>query len=278
MRKAGIAVGPLLDFARPENRWPRARRAGRDRGIALDLHAGSRRSTARRARSRRGPWPQAASRRNLSSARTARSRPSATPPRSGTPIILKARTQEMLFERDFAGSCCSRRCADFTAADFTASSVLHRGILYQTRQAGIAGGGRKTADEQRQERGESQLRNQSKANRQKPGAGDCARCRHPACAGRRSGGLEPRPDRAARKSRALDGAAHRGRARGREISDRSVAQRPGAARPTILRLAASARTDFVAIARPFLAQLSSELKETVDLSWSRRITWCSSTR
>lgn len=36
--------------------------------------------------------------------------------------------------------------------------------------------------------------------------------------------------------------------------------------PTILRLAASARTDFVAVARPFLVQLSSELKETVDLA------------
>lgn len=36
--------------------------------------------------------------------------------------------------------------------------------------------------------------------------------------------------------------------------------------PTILRLAASARTDFVAVSRPYLTQLSSELKETVDLS------------
>src|ERR1700726_3079971 len=36
--------------------------------------------------------------------------------------------------------------------------------------------------------------------------------------------------------------------------------------PTILRLAASARTDFVAVARPFLVQLSSELKETADLA------------
>ncbi len=36
--------------------------------------------------------------------------------------------------------------------------------------------------------------------------------------------------------------------------------------PTILRLAASARTDFVAATRPFLVQLSSELKETVDLA------------
>jgi DNA-binding IclR family transcriptional regulator len=36
--------------------------------------------------------------------------------------------------------------------------------------------------------------------------------------------------------------------------------------PTILRLAGSARTDFVAVARPFLSQLSNELKETVDLS------------
>ncbi len=36
--------------------------------------------------------------------------------------------------------------------------------------------------------------------------------------------------------------------------------------PTILRLAASARTDFVAVARPYLVQLSNELKETVDLS------------
>ena len=36
--------------------------------------------------------------------------------------------------------------------------------------------------------------------------------------------------------------------------------------PTILRLAASARTDFVAVARPFLVQLSNELKETVELA------------
>ncbi|HEX4409710.1 MAG TPA: IclR family transcriptional regulator [Xanthobacteraceae bacterium] len=36
--------------------------------------------------------------------------------------------------------------------------------------------------------------------------------------------------------------------------------------PTILRLAASARTDFVAAARSFLVQLSAELKETVDLA------------
>src|ERR1700741_3821122 len=33
--------------------------------------------------------------------------------------------------------------------------------------------------------------------------------------------------------------------------------------PTILRLAASARTDFVAAARPFLVRLSDELSETV---------------
>jgi IclR family transcriptional regulator, acetate operon repressor len=36
--------------------------------------------------------------------------------------------------------------------------------------------------------------------------------------------------------------------------------------PTILRLAASAHTDLVAAARPFLVQLSNELKETVDLA------------
>ena len=36
--------------------------------------------------------------------------------------------------------------------------------------------------------------------------------------------------------------------------------------PTILRLAASARTDFVAAARPYLVQLSNALKETVDLA------------
>jgi DNA-binding IclR family transcriptional regulator len=36
--------------------------------------------------------------------------------------------------------------------------------------------------------------------------------------------------------------------------------------PTILRLAASARTDFVALARPFLVRLSNELSETVDLA------------
>jgi DNA-binding IclR family transcriptional regulator len=36
--------------------------------------------------------------------------------------------------------------------------------------------------------------------------------------------------------------------------------------PTILRLAAAARLDFVATARPFLVQLSADLKETVDLA------------
>jgi DNA-binding IclR family transcriptional regulator len=40
--------------------------------------------------------------------------------------------------------------------------------------------------------------------------------------------------------------------------------------PTILRLAASARTDFVAVARPFLVRLSSELAETVDLATIRK--------
>jgi DNA-binding IclR family transcriptional regulator len=36
--------------------------------------------------------------------------------------------------------------------------------------------------------------------------------------------------------------------------------------PTILRLAASVRTDFVSIAHPFLVKLSSDLRETVDLA------------
>jgi DNA-binding IclR family transcriptional regulator len=36
--------------------------------------------------------------------------------------------------------------------------------------------------------------------------------------------------------------------------------------PTILRLAASVRSDFTAMARPFLERLSEELHETVDLS------------
>jgi DNA-binding IclR family transcriptional regulator len=36
--------------------------------------------------------------------------------------------------------------------------------------------------------------------------------------------------------------------------------------PTILRLAGSVRTDFVALARPFLVELSKELHETVDLA------------
>jgi len=36
--------------------------------------------------------------------------------------------------------------------------------------------------------------------------------------------------------------------------------------PTILRLAASVRSDFIATARPFLERLSEELHETVDLS------------
>ncbi len=36
--------------------------------------------------------------------------------------------------------------------------------------------------------------------------------------------------------------------------------------PAILRLAASVRSDFIAVARPFLERLSAELQETVDLS------------
>src|SRR5690242_15496507 len=40
--------------------------------------------------------------------------------------------------------------------------------------------------------------------------------------------------------------------------------------PTILRLASSVRTDFVTIARPFLAKLSGELRETVDLATIKR--------
>jgi DNA-binding IclR family transcriptional regulator len=40
--------------------------------------------------------------------------------------------------------------------------------------------------------------------------------------------------------------------------------------PTILRLAASVRTDFAAFARPFIVRLSGELRETVDLSSIRK--------
>jgi DNA-binding IclR family transcriptional regulator len=40
--------------------------------------------------------------------------------------------------------------------------------------------------------------------------------------------------------------------------------------PTILRLATSVQTDFVALARPFLLRLSGELKETVDLAAVKR--------
>jgi len=40
--------------------------------------------------------------------------------------------------------------------------------------------------------------------------------------------------------------------------------------PTIQRLAASVRTDFVALARPFILKLSNELRETVDLAIIKR--------
>ena len=40
--------------------------------------------------------------------------------------------------------------------------------------------------------------------------------------------------------------------------------------PALLRLAASVETDFVALARPILRELSAELKETVDLSALRK--------
>ena len=40
--------------------------------------------------------------------------------------------------------------------------------------------------------------------------------------------------------------------------------------PAILRLAASVRTDFAALARPFIVRMSHELRETVDLSSVRK--------
>jgi len=40
--------------------------------------------------------------------------------------------------------------------------------------------------------------------------------------------------------------------------------------PTILRLAASVRSDFIALARPFITRLSDELHETVDLSMVKK--------
>jgi len=40
--------------------------------------------------------------------------------------------------------------------------------------------------------------------------------------------------------------------------------------PTILRLAASVRSDFLALARPFITRLSEELHETVDLSMVKK--------
>jgi DNA-binding IclR family transcriptional regulator len=40
--------------------------------------------------------------------------------------------------------------------------------------------------------------------------------------------------------------------------------------PTILRLAASVRSDFIALARPFLERLSAELHETVDLAMVKK--------
>ena len=40
--------------------------------------------------------------------------------------------------------------------------------------------------------------------------------------------------------------------------------------PTILRLAASVRSDFLALARPFLERLSEELRETVDLAMIKK--------
>ena len=55
--------------------------------------------------------------------------------------------------------------------------------------------------------------------------------RDPARAGRRGRRAEPRPDRAARRPRALDRAAHRRGARSREAGDRGVAERTRAARP-----------------------------------------------
>ena len=85
---------------------------------------------------------------------------------------------------------------------------------------------------------------EAKRNRRpvaKPGASDRAGRRHPARAGRRSGGLEPRPDRPAREPGALHGAADRRRARGGKISDRRFAERPGAAwtdHPAACRLGA----------------------------------------
>ena len=101
MPKAGIAVGPLDDFAGQKIVGLGGAAAGR-RGIALDLHAGPgyRQHRARDAGAVHGLKPRVAE------ILQAREQPAhgflVDTAHGGQPIILKARTQEMLFEGDFA--------------------------------------------------------------------------------------------------------------------------------------------------------------------------------
>ena len=103
--------------------------------------------------------------------------------------------------------------------------------------------------------------------RKKSGAGDRPRGVDPARAGGARRRLEPRPDRPARRSRPLDGAAHRRRARSREAADRGVAERPRAARA---RRSCGWRLRSAPISSRWRGRssrrLSHELRETVDLA------------
>ena len=56
----------------------------------------------------------------------------------------------------------------------------------------------------------------------------------------------------------------------REAGDRCDAERAVRLGPAILRLAASVRSDFLALARPYLERLSEELHETVDLAMVKK--------
>ena len=81
------------------------------------------------------------------------------------------------------------------------------------------------------ERAACRQRPEPRCQRQEPGAGHRPCRRDPARARGAAGGPEPRSDRAARRARALDRAAHRRSARRREAADRGLADRPGPPRP-----------------------------------------------
>ena len=205
MAEAGIAVGPLLHFA-GEEVVAGARAAHGGGGVALGLHAGAgdRQHGALDAGAIHRFQPQLA---EVGQPRDhLRQDVRIDVADGGLPVVFEARTQEVLFERDLPNHAFPRAFP---------CGPLYRNLVKVYQSAKQAADGHAQREE---------------PDPKEPDPGDRARGGDPARAGEPGVGAEPRTDCPARQPCALDGAAHRRRARSREARDRGVADRPRAAR------------------------------------------------